>query len=134
MASATTATGSAATSWLPRARPPRSSSTPSSVRSPRRRRPPRRPASGSGSSTTSRRTNSRRRLDRLLDLAGLEAARADVRSRRLAAEHDADALEVRLEAPLRGHHRVAPVVTEAGLLAADCADLGHGGPRIANRA
>src|SRR6185312_3365448 len=85
---------------------------------------------GSGSSTTSRRTSSRR-LERLLDLAGLEAARADVGARRLALDQDADALEVRLEAPLRGHHRVTPVVTEAGFLPAACADLGHRRPRIA---
>src|SRR5438105_6329654 len=70
-------------------------------------------------------------LERLLDLAGLEAARADVGARRGAVELDADALEVRVEAPLRGHHRVAPVVTEAGLLAADCADLRHLRARIA---
>src|SRR6201993_4206519 len=37
-----------------------------------------------------------RGLERLLDLAGLEAARADVGARRLALEQDADALEVRL--------------------------------------
>src|SRR6516164_3081314 len=65
------------------------------------------------------------RLEGLLDLAGLEAARADVGARRLALDQDADALEVRLEAPLRGDHRVAPVVTEAGLLPTDCADLRH---------
>jgi len=63
-----------------------------------------------------------------LDLAGLEAARADVRPLRLAGEEDANALKVRLEAPLRGDHGVAPVVAEAGFLAADGADLGHGGP------
>src|SRR5215210_2485977 len=72
-------------------------------------------------------TEVRRGLDGLLDLVALEAARADVRPRRLALQHDADALEVRVEAPLRGHHRVAPVVAEAGLLPADRADLGHGG-------
>src|SRR5205085_5037379 len=70
-------------------------------------------------------------LERLLDLAGLEAARADVRARRLPGDEHADALEVRLEAPLGRHHRVAPVVAEAGLLTADRADLGHRRPRIA---
>src|SRR6266852_4809087 len=55
------------------------------------------------------------------DLAGLEAARADVRARRLPVEHDADALEVRVEAALGGDHRVAPVISEAGLLPTDCA-------------
>src|SRR5436305_15159240 len=68
-----------------------------------------------------------RRLDGLLDLAGFEAARADVGARGLALEQDADALEVRVEAALRGDHRMAPVVTEAGLLPANGADLGHPG-------
>jgi hypothetical protein len=71
-------------------------------------------------------------LERLLDLAGLEAARADVRPHRLPGDQYADALEVRLEAPLRRDHRVAPVVTEARLLATDCADLRHRRPRIAD--
>src|SRR5512133_1780253 len=68
-----------------------------------------------------------RRLDGLLDLAALEAACADVRARRLAAEEHADALEIRVEATLGRHQRVAPVVAERRLLPADCTDLGHGG-------
>src|SRR5437868_9953467 len=64
-------------------------------------------------------------LDGLLHLAGLEAAGADVRADGLAGEDHADALEVRVEAAARGHHRMAPVVPEARLLPADCADLGH---------
>src|SRR3954471_24746206 len=48
----------------------------------------------------------------LLDLAGLETARADVCPLGRAPEHDADALEVGVEAPARRHHRVAPVVAE----------------------
>src|SRR4029079_113103 len=65
-------------------------------------------------------------LERFRDLAGLEAARADVGTRRLAVQQYPDALQVRVEAPLRGNHRMAPVVTERRLLPADCADLGHG--------
>src|SRR5215207_1906132 len=68
-----------------------------------------------------------RRLDGLLDLAGLEAARADVGPLGLSAEQDANALEVRVEPPPRGDHRVAAVVPERGLLPADCAHLRHGG-------
>src|SRR5690348_11534329 len=71
------------------------------------------------------RRTSARLLDGLLDLAGLQAACADVRPRRLAAQDHADTLEVRVEAPLGGDHRVASVVPEARLLPADCADLGH---------
>src|SRR5580765_7368064 len=62
--------------------------------------------------------------DGLLHRAALEAAGADVCPGRLPLQENADALEVRVEAALRGHHGVAPVVTEAGLLPADCADLG----------
>ena len=69
-----------------------------------------------------RRPTGARGSDGLLDLAGLETARADVRPRRLALQEHADALEVRVEAPLRGHHRMAPVVAETGLLSTDCAD------------
>src|SRR5262249_55430670 len=66
-----------------------------------------------------------RASDRLDDLAGLEAARADVRARGLAVDQRADALQVGVEAPLRRPHRVAPVVTERRLLPADGADLRH---------
>src|SRR5919204_2556058 len=64
-------------------------------------------------------------LDGLENLAALEAARADVGARRLPVQEHADALEVRVEAALRGHHRMAPVVTETRLLPADCTDLRH---------
>src|SRR5436190_19280366 len=57
-------------------------------------------------------------LDGLLDPAALQAARADVGPRRLPAEENANALQVRVEAPLRGHHRMASVVAERGLLPA----------------
>src|SRR3954451_13419404 len=63
--------------------------------------------------------------DGLLDLAGLEASRAHICTLCLALQEHADALEVRVEAPLRRDHRVAPVVAETGLLATDCADLAH---------
>src|SRR5207249_4515974 len=48
-----------------------------------------------------------------------------VRARRRAADHDPDALQVRVEAALRRHHRVAPVLAEPRLLPADGADLRH---------
>src|SRR6266516_4107259 len=63
--------------------------------------------------------------DGLLDLAGFETAGADVGALRLAAQEHADTLQVRVEAALGGDHRMAPVVAEAGLLAANGADLGH---------
>ena len=79
-----------------------------------------------------------RRSESFLDLAGLEAARADVGARRAAFEQDPNPLEVRVEAAARCHHRVAPVVSEAGLLPTDRADLGHaaahGSGRSARRA
>src|SRR5205823_14250714 len=56
--------------------------------------------------------------DRFCDFPGLEAPGADVRALGLPVQEDADALEVRVEAPLRGHHRMAPVVAEARLLPA----------------
>ena len=62
----------------------------------------------------------------LLDLAGLQAARADVGTLRRPADDDADALEVGIETPLRGDHRMAPVIAEPGLLPADGTDLWHG--------
>src|ERR1035437_2681179 len=64
-------------------------------------------------------------LDRFLDLVGLEAPRADVGTGGLALEQDPDALEIRVETPLRRDHRMAPVVTEAGFLPANDTDLGH---------
>src|SRR5215207_11148854 len=71
-------------------------------------------------------------LESLGDLAGLEAACADVRALGLAAQVDANALEVRLEPSLRRHHRVAAAVPERGLLPADCADLRHGRGSVAD--
>ena len=67
------------------------------------------------------------RLDRLGDLAALEAAGADVGALRRAVQEHANALEVRVEAAPRRHHRVRPVVPERRLLAADCTDLRHRG-------
>src|SRR4051812_30932053 len=60
-----------------------------------------------------------------LGLVLLQAAGADIGPRALAAQEDANPLEVRIEAALGSHHRMAPVVTEARLLPANCADLGH---------
>src|SRR5262249_5503234 len=68
----------------------------------------------------------------LLDLAGLEAARTDVGPCGLAVQHDADALEVRVETPLRGHHRVAPAVAEGRFLAANGADARHESRSVAD--
>jgi hypothetical protein len=68
----------------------------------------------------------KRLLDGLLDLVALEAAGADIGADGLAVQEDPDALEIRVEAAFRGHHRVASVVAETGLLPTDCADLGHG--------
>src|SRR5437764_14748026 len=45
-----------------------------------------------------------------LHLAALEAAGADIGALRRAVQEDADALQVRVEAPPRGHHGVAPAV------------------------
>src|SRR5581483_11826759 len=70
-------------------------------------------------------------LDRFLHLAGLEAAGADVGARRHALQQHADALEVRVEAPLRRHHRVRAVMSERRLLAAADADLRHRPDRLA---
>src|SRR5690242_612574 len=58
-------------------------------------------------------------LDGLLDLAGLEAARADIGTLRLAVQDHPHALEVRVEAPLRRDHRMAPMVAETGLFPTD---------------
>src|SRR5579885_863417 len=73
--------------------------------------------------TTERRAGLR--LDGFLDLAGLEAARADVGPGGLPVDDGPDVLQVRVEAPLRGDHGVAPVVPEARLLPANGANLGH---------
>src|SRR5664279_534640 len=58
-------------------------------------------------------------LDGFLDLAGLEAARADVGALGRAVHEDPDLLEVRVEAALGGDHRVASVLAETGLLPTD---------------
>src|SRR4029079_17252237 len=64
-------------------------------------------------------------LKSLLDFARLETPGADVGPARNPVHENADALEVRVEPPLRGHHGVAPVVSERGSFPADCADLRH---------
>ena len=57
------------------------------------------------------------------DLAGLEAARADVDAPRRSAVVDADALQIGIEAPPGGDHRMAAVVTECRSLGAHMTDL-----------
>src|SRR3954447_8263392 len=95
----------------------------------------------SAASTTSRK---RRRLgsgtrgaDPLLglgDLAGLQAARADVRALRCTVFDDAHLLEIRVEAALGGHHRVRAALPEGGALAAGVTDSSHGGGKYRGRA
>ena len=67
----------------------------------------------------------RRPLAGFGDLAGLQAARADVDPARGSAIVDPDALEVGIEAALGRDHRVATVVAERRSLGADVTDLGH---------
>src|SRR4051794_31666084 len=83
-----------------------------------------------GGRATARVSRASRALQRPLDLAGLEAAGADVGPRGDATDEDAHALQVGVEAALRGHHGVAAVVAEAGLSPAQGADFRHvaGGP------
>src|SRR5579884_1150906 len=80
------------------------------------------------------RVESRASSDGLGDPAALQAAGAHVGPGRRPLEQDADPLEVGVEAALRGDHRVRAVVPERGLLAADCADLAHGGPQCSRYA
>src|SRR4051794_10175652 len=66
-------------------------------------------------------------LGRLEDLAGLEAAGADVLAARRAADVDAHLLEVRVEASLGRDHRVAAAMAERRTLSTHVTDLWHGG-------
>ena len=66
-----------------------------------------------------------RRLGGLGDLAGLEAARADVDALGRPVEVDANPLEIRIEAALRCHHGVAAAVAERRALPTRVAYLGH---------
>src|SRR6478672_4695619 len=72
-------------------------------------------------------------LDGLGDLAGLQAARADVLAAGRRAHEDPHLLEVRIEASPSGHHRVAPAVAEGGLLAAGDTHLCHAGRKCSGR-
>src|SRR4051794_9728888 len=72
-------------------------------------------------------------LNVLLDLAGLQAARADVLAAGGAVHQDPDLLEVRGEAALGGDHRVAPAVAESGALPACVTTLWHGGESSSDR-
>jgi hypothetical protein len=64
-------------------------------------------------------------LRRLNHLASLQAAGADVDAAGRPGVHDPDALEIGIEPPLRGHHRVATTVAERGSFPARVTDLGH---------
>src|SRR6266480_2218768 len=64
-------------------------------------------------------------LGRLLDLAGLEAARTDVLAAGRPIDDDSDLLEVRVEAPLGRHHGVAAAVPERRALPAYVTYLWH---------
>ena len=59
----------------------------------------------------------------LCDLAGLQAARADVDTTRRARVVDADALKVGIETAIGGNHRVAAAVAEGRTLRADVANF-----------
>src|SRR6201999_358666 len=61
----------------------------------------------------------------LRDLARLEAARADVHALRRAVLDDPDLLEVRVEPPLGGDHRMRAALAERRPLPAGVTDLGH---------
>src|SRR3954451_3973957 len=63
--------------------------------------------------------------DGLDDLAGLQAARADVDALRRLAHEDPHLLEVRVEPAPRRHHRVRAAVSERGTLPAAVTHLGH---------
>ena len=76
-------------------------------------------------SGTAREPTARTPLRVLLDLVGLQAARADVDAAGSATVVDANLLQVRVEAPAGGDHRVAARVAERGTLATAEADLGH---------
>src|SRR5262245_45152422 len=136
----------------PRRSPPTSLGAPSSSKpfararpsSPRRSAPRSRWAAGSGPSINSggsrrsagpgrlpgRSSRSPRGLAGALDLAGLEAARADVQALGCAVHERADALHVGVP-PLGGAAvRVGDLHAEERLLPADVADGGHGPTRV----
>src|SRR4051812_23080724 len=62
-----------------------------------------------------------------LNLLGLEATCADVLPPGRLPDQDADLLEVRVEAPPGGHHRVAAAIPERRPLPTHVTDLWHGG-------
>ncbi len=61
-----------------------------------------------------------------MHFAGLQAASADVRANGNAVLENAQLLEVRIEATLRGNHGLAAVITEGRPSAARAADARHG--------
>src|SRR6202007_492589 len=73
------------------------------------------------------------RSERLLDLAGFQAACAHVHAARRAAHQDLALLQVGIEASPGGDHRVAAAVSERRTLAAAVTDLGHGWMSLASR-
>ena len=68
-----------------------------------------------------------------MHFAGLEAASADVRANGNAVLENAQLLEVRIEATLRGNHGMAAVITEGRPSAAGAADARHGGSMLDRR-
>src|SRR6476646_2077984 len=81
--------------------------------------------SGRGDGTARRARRARPVLDGLGDLAGLEAAGADVHALRRLADEDADLLQVRVEPAPGRDHRMTTTVSEGGALPAAVTDLGH---------
>src|SRR3954447_20912591 len=73
-------------------------------------------------------------LDGFDDFVAFEATGADVGALRGALEQDANPLQVRVPAPLRGDHRVRAMVAERRLLPTDCADLRHCGGQCSGEA
>src|SRR3990170_2478672 len=70
--------------------------------------------------------------DGALDLAGLQAARADVEPLRGTIHESADALHVRVPPPRGPAVRVGDLLAEERLLPADVADGCHGPGRVPN--
>ena len=68
-----------------------------------------------------------------MHFAGLQAASADVRANGNAVLENAQLLEVRIEATLRGDHGMAAVITEGRPSAAGAADARHGGSMLDRR-
>ncbi len=72
-------------------------------------------------------------LEGALHFAGLQAASADVRAHGSAVLENAQLLEVRIEATLRGDHGMTAVITEGRSSAAGAADARHGDSMLDRR-